>query len=55
MSAELFQTLREQMPEGRVVIPGDQGYEEALERWSATMVKPAVSEKRLAHDTLELV
>jgi hypothetical protein len=28
---------------GEVLLPGDQGYEDSLQRWSATCVKPAVS------------
>ena len=31
---------------GDVFVPGDDGYETSLRRWSATCVKPAVSSPR---------
>jgi hypothetical protein len=44
MASELFQTLREKVPDGRVLVPGDEGFEDSLKRWSATSNKPAVSD-----------
>jgi hypothetical protein len=40
---EMFAPLREKLPKGRVLLPGDNGYDDSLKRWSATCVKPAVS------------
>lgn len=38
-----FADLRKKIPRGLVLLPGDEGYEESLERWSLTCVKRAVS------------
>lgn len=37
-----FTRLRESIPLGEVLLPGDAGYEEKLQRWSAACVKRAV-------------
>lgn len=37
-----FTRLREITPHGEVLLPGDAGYEEKLQRWSAACVKRAV-------------
>lgn len=38
-----FESLRQQLSQGRVLLPGDDGYDDSLKRWSATCIKPAVS------------
>ncbi|KAH8666901.1 hypothetical protein BX600DRAFT_549886 [Xylariales sp. PMI_506] len=39
--APIFEELRSKILLGDVLIPGDPGYQESLQRWSATCVKPA--------------
>lgn len=43
MAQDKFSSLRDQLVQGRVLLPGDDGYDESLERWSLTCIKPAVS------------
>ena len=38
-----FAPLKSALPEGSVLLPGDAGYDEHIQRWSATCVKQAVS------------
>jgi len=37
-----FNDLKQVLPDGSVVLPGDDTYDDLLQRWSATCVKPAV-------------
>lgn len=41
--APIVSELRAAIVKGEVLVPGDAGYEESLERWSATCIKRAVS------------
>ncbi|CAM1504073.1 Fc.00g016640.m01.CDS01 [Cosmosporella sp. VM-42] len=43
MASEKFQALRKEFSKGRVLLPGDEGYDASLERWSLTCVKPAAA------------
>ena len=38
-----FQKLRDAIASGSVLVPGDEGYEDSLKRWSKTAEKRAVS------------
>lgn len=40
-----FDALRSVVREGKVLIPGSEGFEESLKRWSDTCIKPAVRRK----------
>jgi hypothetical protein len=42
MTADRFSALRKELVKGRLLVPGDDGYEASLQRWSLTCVKPAV-------------
>jgi hypothetical protein len=42
-SAGNWVELKNALHKGKVLLPGDDGFEERLARWSATCVKPAVS------------
>lgn len=44
-----FEQLRKDIKEGQVLLPGDQGYQEGLQRWSAACVKNAVSFSSTMH------
>lgn len=43
MASTKFAALRDSLKEGRVLVPGDEGFEESLMRWSLTQVKPAAA------------
>ncbi|KAF4955717.1 hypothetical protein FSARC_11778 [Fusarium sarcochroum] len=43
MTVDKFSSLREKLVQGRVLLPGDEGYDESLQRWSLTCVKPAAA------------
>ena len=43
-----FEDLRAAL-EGDVLLPGDAGFDESLDRWSATMKKPAVCMSPSSH------
>lgn len=40
--APIVAELRRLITEGDVLVPGDDGYLDSLQRWSATCVRPAV-------------
>lgn len=42
-SQQRFEPLRELLTQGRVLIPGDDGYDDSLKRWSSTCIKPAAA------------
>lgn len=41
--ASIFDSLKQDLKTGKVVVPGDGDYDDSLKRWSASCVKPAVS------------
>lgn len=41
--ASVFDSLKQDLKTGKVVVPGDADYEDSLKRWSASCIKPAVS------------
>ncbi|KAF7562972.1 hypothetical protein G7046_g1175 [Stylonectria norvegica] len=41
MASEPYAALRKELSKGRLLLPGDDGYEASLKRWSLTCVKPA--------------
>ncbi|KAJ4131068.1 hypothetical protein NW768_006609 [Fusarium equiseti] len=43
MTQTKFSSLRAKLVQGRVLLPGDEGYDESLKRWSITCVKPAAA------------
>ncbi|KAH7273674.1 hypothetical protein MRS44_001443 [Fusarium solani] len=43
MTADRFSALRKELVKGRLLVPGDDGYEASLQRWSLTCVKPAAA------------
>ncbi|KAF5019561.1 hypothetical protein F66182_8434 [Fusarium sp. NRRL 66182] len=43
MTVEKFSSLRNELVKGRLLLPGDEGYEQSLERWSLTCIKPAAA------------
>ncbi|KAH7158184.1 hypothetical protein B0J13DRAFT_190671 [Dactylonectria estremocensis] len=43
MAADKYEALRGEVARGRILLPGDEGFEESLERWSLTCVKPAAA------------
>lgn len=43
MIVDKYTTLRKALVKGRLLLPHDEGYEESLERWSLTCVKPAAA------------
>ncbi|KAF5662316.1 6-hydroxy-D-nicotine oxidase [Fusarium heterosporum] len=43
MTQTKFSSLRNELVQGRLLLPGDDGYEESLQRWSLTCVKPAAA------------
>jgi hypothetical protein len=42
MTQTKFASLSTKLVQGRLLLPGDEGFEESLQRWSLTCVKPAV-------------
>lgn len=45
MASETFASLRKALTKGRLLLPGDDGYEQSLNRWSSTCIIPAVSKR----------
>ncbi|KAM0305231.1 hypothetical protein HYE67_008855 [Fusarium culmorum] len=43
MTRNKFSSLRDQLVQGKLLLPGDEGYDQSLERWSRTCVKPAAA------------
>lgn len=41
--ASIFDSLKQDLKTGKVVVPGDADYDDSLKRWSASCIKPAVS------------
>lgn len=41
--ASIFDSLKQDLKAGKVIVPGDADYEDSLKRWSASCIKPAVS------------
>lgn len=41
--ASIFDSLKQELKSGKVVVPGDADYDDSLKRWSASCIKPAVS------------
>lgn len=41
--ASIFNSLKQDLKTGKVVVPGDADYDESLKRWSASCIQPAVS------------
>lgn len=41
--ASIFDTLKQDLKAGKVIVPGDADYDDSIKRWSASCVKPAVS------------
>ena len=41
--ASIFDSLKQDLKAGKVVVPGDADYDDSLKRWSASCIKPAVS------------
>lgn len=41
--AAIFDSLKQDLKAGKVVVPGDADYDESLKRWSASCIQPAVS------------
>ena len=41
--ASIFDSLKQDLKTGKVVVPGDADYDESLKRWSASCIQPAVS------------
>lgn len=44
MASDKFSSLREQLQQGKLLLPGDEGYDDSLKRWSNTCIKPAVGQ-----------
>ncbi|KAI6769840.1 hypothetical protein HG530_004469 [Fusarium avenaceum] len=57
MAQDQFSSLRDQLAQGRLLLPGDDGYDESLERWSLTCIKPAaaVAQPRTAEEASAVV
>ncbi|RGP70327.1 6-hydroxy-d-nicotine oxidase [Fusarium longipes] len=57
MTRNKFSSLRDQLVQGRLLLPGDEGYDQSLERWSRTCVKPAaaVAQPRTAEEVSAVV
>ncbi|KAI5467297.1 hypothetical protein BGZ63DRAFT_410304 [Mariannaea sp. PMI_226] len=43
MAIDKYIALREHFTQGQLLLPGDNGFEESLQRWSLTCVKPAAA------------
>ncbi|POR32740.1 FAD-linked oxidoreductase-like protein [Tolypocladium paradoxum] len=43
MASDKFLILRKELKQGRVLLPGDDGYDDSLKRWSVTCEKPAAA------------
>lgn len=41
--SSIFDSLKQDLKAGKVVVPGDADYDASLKRWSASCIKPAVS------------
>lgn len=41
--AAIYDSLKQDLKAGKVVVPGDADYDESLKRWSASCIQPAVS------------
>lgn len=41
--APIFDSLKQELKAGKVIVPGDADYDDSIKRWSASCVKPAVS------------
>lgn len=48
MTQTKFSSLRNKLVQGRLLLPGDEGFDESLQRWSLTCVKPAVRQTVVA-------
>ncbi|KAF4446270.1 hypothetical protein F53441_10072 [Fusarium austroafricanum] len=57
MTQTKFSSLRDKLVQGRLLLPGDEGFEESLQRWSLTCVKPAaaVAQPKTAEEASEIV
>ncbi|KAF5721298.1 6-hydroxy-D-nicotine oxidase [Fusarium mundagurra] len=57
MTQTKFSSLSIKLVQGRLLLPGDEGFEESLQRWSLTCVKPAaaVAQPRTAEEASEVV
>ncbi|KAH7492813.1 hypothetical protein FOMA001_g1437 [Fusarium oxysporum f. sp. matthiolae] len=57
MTQTKFSSLRSKLVQGRLLLPGDEGFEESLQRWSLTCIKPAaaVAQPRTAEEASEVV
>lgn len=43
MAVDKYTALRQQLPQGSLLLPHDGGFDESLQRWSLTCVKPAAA------------
>jgi hypothetical protein len=43
MAASIFDSLKQDLKAGKVILPGDADYEDSIKRWSASCIQPAVS------------
>ena len=41
--SSIFDSLKQDLKAGKVVVPSDADYDASLKRWSASCIKPAVS------------
>lgn len=50
--ASIYDSLKQDLKAGKVILPGDADYDDSIKRWSASCVQPAVSSTSAENDPL---